>query len=70
MTSSNLKNLHPKFSLFSHKLSPPAIDRGVQFIYISVQMSKRSRDSVGLFRLRISRKLLDYKFTGKVEILM
>ena len=33
-------------------------------------MSKRSQDSVGLFRLRISRKLLDYKFTGKVEILM
>jgi hypothetical protein len=33
-------------------------------------MSKRSRNSVGLFRPRISRKLLDYKFTGKVEFLM
>ena len=32
-------------------------------------MSKRSRGSVGLFRLRISHKLLDYKFTGNVIFL-
>jgi transcriptional regulator with GAF, ATPase, and Fis domain len=50
-------------------LSLPAIDGGVQFIYINAQMSKRSQDSVGLFRPRISRKLLDYKFTGNVNFL-